>query len=136
MNSVTIARLIWLWATSRPSLPELPARPALPPTAPARPLRMLQPGGVKSDKMYSILVTLVLVIVTHTELMLPGVYLEVEEEQQQERGDAINHEVAVGEVILEWSKLEMLIFIFIQSWRTPSIFYKLIGRGKFLIQSF
>ena len=67
---------------------------------------MLQPGGVKSDKMYSILVTLVLVIVDHTGLMLPGVNLEVEEEQQQERGDAINHEVAVGEVILEWSKLE------------------------------
>ena len=43
--------------------------------------------------------------------MLPGVNLEVEEEQQQERGDAINHEVAVGEVILEWSKVEMLIFI-------------------------
>ena len=81
-------------------------------------------------------VTLVLVIVDHTELMLPGVNLEVEEEQQQERGDAIDHEVAVGEVILKWSKLEMLIFIFIRSWRTPSIFYKLIGRGKFLIQSF
>ena len=67
---------------------------------------MLQPGGVKSDKMYSILVTRVFVIVNHTELMLPGVNLEVEEEQQQERGDAINHEVAVGEVILKWSKVE------------------------------
>ena len=43
--------------------------------------------------------------------MLPGVNLEVEEEQQQERGDAIDHEVAVGEVILKWSKVEMLIFI-------------------------
>ena len=39
--------------------------------------------------------------------MLPGVNLEVEEEQQQERGDAIDNEVAVGEVILEWSKLEI-----------------------------
>ena len=41
-----------------------------------------------------------------TGLVLPGVNLEVEEEQQQERGDAINNEVAVGEVILEWSRIE------------------------------
>ena len=48
MKSVTMARLIWLWATSLPSLPSLttPARPALLATMPARPLRMLQPGGV------------------------------------------------------------------------------------------
>ena len=114
-------------------LPPLPASPPRAATHSARPppqdaaTRWCQ---VRQD------VTLVLVIVDHTGLMLPGVNLEVEEEQQQERGDAIDYEVAVGEVILKWSKVEMLIFIFIRSWRTPSIFYKLIGRGKFLIQSF